>query len=79
MSKRGKIYPSKSLILRVDCGAADDGSQTYKMSTTMTGEPIIESGSTGKYFVLRWQDIIEMAIEAGIDNEEQAEEREVAA
>lgn len=71
MKTRGKIYPSRSLILRVDCGTASDTDNSYDLSTTMTGEPVIESKRTGKYFILGWQDIVDMAIESGIDIEEQ--------
>jgi hypothetical protein len=66
----GEIHKPQTLFLRVGVGEAknaEDG-HMYEMSTNMSdGAPIIQSKKTGKWFVLPWQDIIVLAVKAGID------------
>ena len=62
-----KIHPPKTMFLRIDAGEAECGKLKYEMSNSAAGQPIIRSHKTGKWFSLTWQDIIEMAIEKGID------------
>lgn len=71
--KIGKLLPSKTLVLRVHVGEAKDGeSRAYEMTISATSsEPIVRSQKSGRWFVLPWQDILRLAVEAGVDEEEQ--------
>lgn len=63
----GKVYPAKSMFFRNHVGTADDGERKFEMATSMNGTPILQSAKTGKWFLLSWQDIIDLAGKAGID------------
>ena len=63
----GKVYPPRSMFLRVHCGEATAGKLKYEMATLIAGMPIVESKQTGKWFTLSWQEIIDLAVKAGID------------
>lgn len=65
--KIGKIYPAKSMFLRTHIGTACDGEKKFEMATSMTGAPILRSVKTGIWFLLSWEDIIEIAEKAGIE------------
>lgn len=57
------------MFLRIHCGEAKAGTRTYEMSTSIaTGEPIVQSKTTGRHFLVPWRDLIDMAVEAGIDD-----------
>lgn len=67
--KIGKIHPPESMFLRKNVGTAkaDDGT-VYELTTTFSdGSPIVNSDKTGKYFTLSWTDIINLAVDAGLD------------
>ena len=67
---RGEIHPKRTMFLRCHVGDARSGNTAYEMSTNASCmNPIIQSKQTGKWFTLSWQDIIELAVEAGIDAE----------
>jgi hypothetical protein len=71
MARKGKLHPPKTMFFRQDVGTAkgEDGTE-YEMTVNMGGAtPIIRSKKTGKWFTLSWQDIIDMAIERGINEE----------
>lgn len=55
------------MFLRRHVGEATSGEIKYDMATTMSGNPIIESKQTGQYYVIDWQDLIDLAVAAGID------------
>ena len=63
----GRVYPKGSMFLRNHVGEAADGKRKYEMATNLNGTPIIESKQTGKLFIIPWQDVLKLAIEAGID------------
>lgn len=63
----GQIHPPRTMFLRVHCGEATAGKLKYEMATAIAGMPIVESKQTGKWFTLSWQQIIDMAVKAGID------------
>lgn len=63
----GQILGADSMILRVHIGEAQAGKRKYEMSTGVNGAPIILSKTTGKWFCLSWQMIIDLAVKAGID------------
>jgi hypothetical protein len=73
MSKHiGTLHPKKTLFFRRHIGEAEAGKLTYEMATNMSESiPIIQSKQTGKWFTLSWQEIIDLAILAGIDKPEQ--------
>lgn len=68
LTRYGKVYPKRTLFLRVLVGTAKHKKYEYEMSTSPGGSPMIESKQTGKYFSLSWAEIITMAVQAGIDN-----------
>ena len=63
----GKVYPAKSMFFRNHVGTADDGERKFELATSMNGTPILQSAKTGKWFLLSWQEIIDLAEKAGID------------
>lgn len=63
----GKIHPRKSLFLRTHVGMATREKLAYDMATLPTGEPIVQSKQTGKWYVLAWTEILTLAEQAGID------------
>lgn len=67
--KHGKIYPKKTLFLRIHVGEAkDQNKNTYELSTSANNaSPIVCSKKTGKWFTLSWTDIMNLARDAGID------------
>jgi hypothetical protein len=79
----GRLHEKQTMFLRQHVGEASgpDG-KSYEMAVNMGGmTPIIESKQTGKWFTLSWQEILNMAVKAGIDEEgdlgEDAEEAQV--
>lgn len=65
----GKIFPKNAMIFRSIVGEAEgvDGKK-YEMTTSIGNScPIVYSKKTGKCFVLGWNAIIQMAVEAGVD------------
>ena len=72
----GKIIEKDTMILRKFIGEAEDEGKKYEICVNMNGSPLIESKQTGKYYSLGWEDILKMAVEAGIDEprEEDANE-----
>ena len=69
MEKRGKMLDMKALYMTIHVGEATDKENgiEYQMALMANSSPVITSDKTDKRFNLSWQDIINMAIEAGID------------
>lgn len=67
MNNYGKVYDKNSLFMCIEVGEAKGGELEYEIFTNMNQSPLIKSKQTGKYFSLSWQDLIEMAQGAGID------------
>lgn len=63
----GEIHDKDSLLMRVHVGTAKSGDDSYEMSHGMGYTPVVRSLTTGKFFTLCWQDIINLAVEAGIN------------
>lgn len=77
--KIGTLHNDKTLFFRVAVGEAEshDGELEYEMSTcAKSGTPIITSKQTGNRFVLSWTEILQMAVGAGIDKEQDWSEEE---
>lgn len=74
---RGKTLEGNTLILRFHQGSAtdEDSGVTYDLTSSPAGSPIIRSSKTGRFFVLSWQELLEMAQEAGIDASEDNDAR----
>lgn len=68
MKKYGTIHPKKSLFLRIETGSAEANGIKYELTINMgNNAPIVSSSKTGKYFTLSWSDIINLAIDRGIN------------
>lgn len=70
----GEVEKSSRYLLRESAGTAkrknDDGTE-YHLELAMalgTGCPIVTCKETGKTFILSWQDILQLAEEAGTFN-----------
>ena len=64
----GTIHPKKTLFFRRYIGEAKSGKLKYEMAAKMCGStPIIESKQTGKWYTVSWQELINMAVQAGVD------------
>jgi hypothetical protein len=64
----GTVHPAKSMFLRQHIGTAENEKLKYEMTTILAnGCPLVESKQTGKHFSLSWQDILDLAVKAGID------------
>lgn len=66
---KGKIHDKRTMFLRIAAGdaTADNGTK-YELSVSASNNaPIVKSDKTGRWFTLSWQDILELAVEAGID------------
>ena len=72
-NKFGKFIEPNHLLLRKEVATGKVGSMEYTMEISSTCEPMVVSKATGKRFVLTWQDIVELAVLAGIDESEESE------
>lgn len=67
---RGTLHKRETMFLRMSAGEAtrNDGTK-FELSTNMVGgNPIIRCESTGLWWSINWHDLIDMAVESGIDN-----------
>ena len=68
----GKVYPKGTLFLSIEAGSAGNGERSYQLLTSgSSGVPMIESNQTGKAWSISWKELLDFAIAAGIDSEEQ--------
>ena len=68
MKKYGTLHPKKTLFLSMETGVAEANGVKYELTINMgNNTPIVSSSKTGKYFTLSWQDIINLAIDRGIN------------
>lgn len=74
-NKFGKIIDPNHLLLsfRKQVATGKVGNMEYTMEISVGCEPMVVSKATGKRFVLTWQDIVELAVLAGIDESEESE------
>ncbi len=64
-----KIHKKGTLFLRTHVGkATDNDGNSYEMALNVNNSvPIIRSEKTGKWATISWGDIIELAVQAGVD------------
>lgn len=78
-NKFGKfIEPNHSeieiaLLFSTEVATGKVDSMEYTMEISSICEPMVVSKATGKRFILTWQDIVELAVLAGIDESEESE------
>lgn len=66
----GQIDAPGSFFMREARGDAKAADGTvYELNTHLSGAPLVRSSKTGKFFSLSWQDVLRLAIEAGIDRD----------
>jgi len=71
--KHGKVYPLRSAFLRIHAGEAEADGQTYELSTSTSATPLILSKTSGHTWGISWQELLDMAIAAGVDVPDAAE------
>jgi hypothetical protein len=65
----GTLHGPKTLFIRSGAGTATTEDDEYELACGGfggPGPPIIRSKKTGQWFQLRWEDILDIAIAAGI-------------
>lgn len=67
----GKIHPRGTIFLRRSYGKASDPrtDRDYDLDGSTGGLPMITSGRTGKIWSISWDELIDLAVAAGIDRE----------
>ncbi len=63
----GKMLDKKDLYITIHVGTAGHKKE-YHLALLVDSSPIVTSEKTNKRFNLPWNDIINMAIKAGINN-----------
>ena len=63
----GVLNAKSTMIFHQQAGTAEGADVTYTLINALSGEPLVRSSKTGKEFRLSWQDIVTLAIRAGID------------
>ena len=64
-----RITEKNAMHLRVEIGTGSQGGQSYEMSLINGATPAVKSLKTGRTFILSWEDIVQQAQVAGVDNE----------
>ena len=69
MAIKGKILDKDSLYMTIHVGEAGEAKgDKYHLATMIDSSPIVTSEKTDKRFNLSWNDIVNMAVDAGVDN-----------
>jgi hypothetical protein len=64
----GTVHPPAAMILRNDVGSLKGEGTQWDLSTVFGSNcPVIHSKQTGNWFILSWQEVLALAIEAGIE------------
>ncbi len=68
----GKIIKKDSLVLRFAIGKAVDENTTneYELTNDCNGRPLVKSLKSGKSWTITWNELIQLAIENGVDTHE---------
>lgn len=65
------MYERDTMFLRTSVGTATgDHGEQYEMSLLNGLTPCVRNTKTGKWFAIEWGQILQAAMEAGIDSEE---------
>ena len=74
----GELYDKDTLFLRVTVGTATSETGIEYEMTIHGGNsaPMIRSSETGKYYILSWEDILDLAIKKGIDEHDIQSDKE---
>ncbi len=67
MSQLGTIRPKGTLYICTHVGDATDGENQYEMTLVNGHIPAVRSVTSGKFYLLSWEDILAMSVKAGID------------
>ena len=63
----GKIYTRDTYMFNEHVGEAENANRKYDLVLISSVTPGVKSKTTGKTFVLRWEEILQLAVDAGID------------
>lgn len=63
----GQLIEAGAMILRQTVGTATLGKVKYELTTTMAGAPLVKNCTTGLTFAFSWEDLVDQARAAGID------------
>lgn len=73
----GRIIPQDEYVFRelVDAVKSPEGIRLYELATRVEdGSPLIYSIATKQWYGLSWNEIIDMAVAAGLDKKKKEEE-----
>jgi hypothetical protein len=66
-AQMGTMIPKKSMIMTVHVGEAGSDAHQYGLATNLSGNPVIESKTSGKRYSFKWEHLIGYAVQQGID------------
>lgn len=67
----GEIFPSDTVFITIAVGSArSDKHGELELLTGLHGAPMIHCVKTGKHWAIGWQELIGMAVEAGVADAE---------
>jgi hypothetical protein len=70
--KVGRMHPKRSLFLHTTVAEADIGGKRYEVwDVSSMAEMVVVSKQTGRIFGIEVKQLIELAIDAGIDDAEE--------
>lgn len=66
---RGVIHPPQTLFLRQAVGKVtnDENGNEYEIDLVGAMSPCVKSLTTGQWWTISWDDLVQMAVEAGVD------------
>lgn len=66
----GKLYPNGTKLIAVEAGFRVNEERGYRLITSgVTGAVMIESEKTGMWWSISWNELLDLAIAAGIDSD----------
>ena len=68
--KAGEIHEKGSLFFRTQVGSAKGADDEFELDLVNGVFPMVTSKKTGKIFVLKWDDVMRIAIHRGISAED---------
>lgn len=67
----GKVYPAGAMFSYAFSASGHSAPQ-YVLSTSIQNTPEIKSVKTGKLWTIGWNELLELAIAAGVDEESES-------